>query len=112
MVKDARPIVSVITIKLFMILAKCLLEKFFLEKKNIKTKIEKIVDIIALVEFWNIFGGVIPRTKSLINPPPRAVTRPSTITPSMSIFFLQPSMAPEIAKAIVPIMSKNTLNSK
>lgn len=70
------------------------------------------MDIIALVEFWNIFGGVIPRTRSRMNPPPRAVTRPKTITPSMSIFFLHPSMAPEIAKAMVPMMSKNTFNSK
>ena len=39
---------------------------------------------------------------SLITPPPTAVTSPSTATPKMSIFFENPTIAPEAAKAIVP----------
>ena len=43
---------------------------------------------------------------SLIIPPPQAVTMARIFTPKISIFFSIPVIAPEIAKAIVPIKSK------
>ena len=47
----------------------------------------------------------MPRTMSLIIPPPTAVTIPRITTPRMSIFFLMAVMAPDRAKATVPIIS-------
>ena len=38
-------------------------------------------------------------------PPPTAVQTPSTMTPNRSICFLMPTMAPDTAKATVPISS-------
>ena len=55
--------------------------------------------------FLNAIGGVEPVTRSLMMPPPVAVKSAKMLTPKISIFFLIPAMAPDTAKATVPMMS-------
>ena len=49
--------------------------------------------------------------RSLIIPPPVAVKMARILTPKMSIFFLTPAMAPDTAKAMVPMMSVMRMKS-
>ena len=55
--------------------------------------------------FLNAAGGVEPVMRSLMIPPPVAVSRARILTPKMSIFLRMPAIAPDTAKATVPIMS-------
>ena len=85
------------------------------------TKFQKIQKVLGIIPFYltifiaivtyigcsNVLGGVIPRITSRIIPPPIAVTQPSTQTPSISMRCFRAVRAPDIAKAIVPIISKN-----
>ena len=50
-------------------------------------------------------GGVLPSSRSRIIPPPTAVVAPSIATPRISIRFSMPTSAPDMANAIVPIIS-------
>jgi hypothetical protein len=48
-------------------------------------------------------GGISPTMRSRMDPPPIAVTPPSTSTPMRSNRFRTAASAPEAAKVIVPI---------
>ena len=50
-------------------------------------------------------GGVCPIIISLMIPPPTPVVRPSIVIPMRSMPFSSPRVAPEMAKAMVPIIS-------
>ena len=52
------------------------------------------------------FGGMFPTKTSRIIPPPIAVLKANTNIPKISIRLDIPTKAPEIAKAIVPAISK------
>lgn len=52
------------------------------------------------------FGGIFPTKTSRIIPPPIAVLKANTNIPKISIRLDIPTKAPEIAKAIVPAISK------
>ena len=52
-----------------------------------------------------MLGGMIPSMISRIIPPPTEVITPSTHTPKMSILLRIPAIAPEHAKAMVPMIS-------
>ena len=64
-----------------------------------------IAAMITKKGFLNAAGGVEPMTRSRMMPPPVAVRSARILTPKMSIFFLIPAMAPDTAKATVPMMS-------
>ena len=55
--------------------------------------------------FLKAIGGVEPVMRSLMMPPPVAVRSAKMLTPKMSIFLRMPAMAPDTAKATVPMMS-------
>ena len=55
-------------------------------------------------------GGVTPNMISRIIPPPTAVVAPKIFTPKMSIFFSMAVIAPEDAKATVPMISRKKTN--
>ena len=48
--------------------------------------------------------------RSRMTPPPTAVVRPRMATPKTSMFFLMAVMAPEAAKATVPIISSTKMS--
>ena len=54
----------------------------------------------------NITGGVAPIIISLTAPPPTAVIMPIASIPKISNLFSIASMAPDIAKATVPAISR------
>ena len=58
---------------------------------------------MAAVGSRKAMGGVRPRIRSRITPPPVAVVRPKMHMPKMSMFLRSPIMAPEAAKATVPM---------
>lgn len=66
--------------------------------------------MITKIGFLNITGGVTPISTSLTIPPPTAVQSARIFIPNKSIFFLLATITPEIAKAIVPIISMTKLN--
>ncbi|MPM96765.1 hypothetical protein SDC9_143930 [bioreactor metagenome] len=70
------------------------------------TAMAEMMLITAKVGSRKESGGVLPIRISLIIPPPTAVVTASIITPKMSSFFSIPMSAPDMAKAIVPIISK------
>ena len=78
---------------------------------NINTRHETIAAILTSLGFLNTDGGVLPSSTSLVMPPPTAVTIPSTHTPSRSILFFIAVIAPDIANAITPIISKTSIKS-
>ena len=59
---------------------------------------------------WTLEGGMTPIMTSLIIPPPIAVVRPKTMTPSRSICFFIANAEPDTAKAIVPNISIAKIN--
>ena len=67
--------------------------------------------IITKNGFVKAAGGVVPVTRSLMMPPPVAVRSARILTPKMSIFFLMPAMAPDTAKATVPMISITNMKS-
>ena len=70
-----------------------------------KVMFAEIAAMITKKGFLNAIGGVVPMTRSRMMPPPVAVKRARILTPKISIFFLIPAMAPDTAKATVPMMS-------
>ena len=66
----------------------------------------KDAQVAPYEESRNMTGGSLPSSTSRIAPPPHAVTRPKMHTPKKSMRFFIPTMAPEIANATVPIISK------
>ena len=58
---------------------------------------------------WKVRGGVCPRIRSRITPPPTAVVRPRMMTPNTSMFFFTAVIAPEAEKASVPIISRTNM---
>ena len=52
----------------------------------------------------NIVGGIIPSVISRSAPPPTAVITPKTIIPNISNCFFIPTIAPEIANAMIPMI--------
>ena len=75
-------------------------------KSIVEVKIEK-----RIYTGWEkAAGGVTPNMISRIIPPPTAVVAPRTFTPKISIFFSMAVMAPEEAKAIVPMISRKNIN--
>ena len=73
-----------------------------------KTMIAVTIANVAYIGFRKVLGGVIPRIRSRITPPPTAVVRPRITTPRISIFFLRPVIAPETENATVPISSRTS----
>ena len=71
-----------------------------------KTIIDTAIAISTDVGSRNADGGVRPRMRSRMIPPPTAVVTPRTQTPKMSICFFRPVIAPVSAKEIVPMISK------
>ena len=71
-----------------------------------KTMIDTAIAISTDVGSRNADGGVRPRMRSRMIPPPTAVVTPRTQTPKMSICFFRPVIAPVSAKEIVPMISK------
>jgi hypothetical protein len=71
------------------------------------TRIDTATATRAKEGLRKVTGGVLPRTRSRITPPPTAVTSPRMATPKISIFRPRPTMAPETAKATVPTISIN-----
>mgnify|MGYP003297585194 CR=1 FL=1 len=69
-----------------------------------KTKIETAIATIGKTGLTKINGGVIPRIKSRITPPPIAVTTPRITTPKISSFFSIATKEPETANATTPII--------
>ena len=61
--------------------------------------------------FENIVGGLIPKIISLNIPPPKAVIQPTKTTPKTSSPAPQAISAPDMEKAIVPIISNSFMNS-
>ena len=53
----------------------------------------------------NIAGGRLPKSVSLITPPPSAVTIPQNRTPKISRCLCIAAIAPETANATVPTIS-------
>ena len=45
------------------------------------------IAIVAYIGFLKVIGGVIPKTRSLMTPPPHATKSPKMEIPRMSIFF-------------------------
>ena len=78
---------------------------------NINTRHETIAAILTSLGSLNADGGVLPSKTSLVMPPPTAVTIPSTHIPSKSILFFIAVIAPDIAKATTPIISKISIKS-
>ena len=64
----------------------------------------------ALRGWRKALGGVIPKIRSRIIPPPTAVVSPKMHTPKISIRFFTPTSAPDRAKDTVPIHSNNAIN--
>ena len=50
-------------------------------------------------------GGILPMMRSLMMPPPVAVTIARMLMPKMSISLRMPAIAPDTAKATVPMIS-------
>ena len=50
-------------------------------------------------------GGILPMMRSLMMPPPVAVTIASMLMPKISISLRMPAIAPDTAKATVPMIS-------
>ena len=69
--------------------------------KRIVTRRE--IPVIITYEGFTIQKGVTPMRRSRIDPPPTAVTKPTTKAPNQSKFFAAARRIPEIAKAKVPI---------
>ena len=60
----------------------------------------------AQVGSRNTRGGIVPMTTSRSTPPPVAVMMPSMATPKRSMPWRMASIAPEMAKETVPMISK------
>ena len=60
---------------------------------------------IKYIGYLKVVGGLIPKIKSLIIPPPTAVVIPRKATPKRSICFWQAVTAPDMAKAMVATIS-------
>ena len=62
------------------------------------------------VPFWKMAGGVALMITSRVKPPPSAAITERILTPKMSIPLFIASIAPEAAKATIPINPKIVIN--
>ncbi len=65
-----------------------------------------------ILESVSHLTGEIPKSMSLIVPPPIEVTKPITITPKISSRLRIPASVPDATKAIIPPIFINESTSK